>query len=299
MSGKSIFAIVILIIAVGVLVPFGSSSDNDGTGNVVVTYGETTYNNANYKAFVDNYFNVRNAKESVITASDVNKISSGISQRTYNSNQIYSCAMVDVSTNNNIDVDVDTSRITTVTPRMYKSALDSAGITRGHVKITSPVEATGESALAGIMQSYEESTGTTIPEEVKDAANNEIYSQAQVAENSEASADEIANLMDEVKEEVSKENTTDAQTIKNIVNNVASNNNIKISDNDINILVNSVQQTQSVQDKAAEYQDKLSGYIDTPGAQSIFDKIMSFFNSFMNNAGKIGKFDASNVTSNL
>lgn len=298
MDGKYICAIILVIIAVAVFVPFGSSDRVEGTSDVVVTYGETTYNNAEYKSIVDNYFNVNNAKESVITANDVNKISSDISQRTYNSNQIFSCTMVDVSGNNNIYIDVDTSKITTVTPSMYKSALDSAGITKGYVKITSPVAATGESALAGIMQSYEESTGTVIPEEVKDAANNEIYTQAEVAENSNASADDIANMMDEVKEEVSKENTTDGQTITNIINNVASNNNIQISNNDIDILVNSIQQTQSVQDQASQYQSELSDYVGSEEAQSLFDRIMNFVNSIIN-GNNIENLDTSNLTSNL
>ncbi len=89
------------------------------------------------------------ANVKVITASDVNKISSDISHNTYNSNQILSCALVDLNGYNQIKVDVDTSKINTITPSMYQSALESAGITKGHVIITSPVSATGESALAG------------------------------------------------------------------------------------------------------------------------------------------------------
>lgn len=299
MSGKSICAIILVIIAVVIFVPFGSSDHVDGTSDVVVTYGETTYNNANYKSIVDSYFNVNEAKESVITADDVNKISSDISQRTYNSNQVFSCAMVDLSSNNNIDIDVDTSKITTVTPSMYKSALDSAGITKGHVKITSPVSATGESALAGVMQSYEESTGTEIPEEVKDAANNELYTQAEIVNNTDASADDVANLVDDVKEEVTRQNTTDRETIINIVNNVANTNNIQISDNDIDLLVNSVQQTQSVQDKASEYQSQVSEFIDSSGAQSIFDRIKNFVSSFFDGNNSLSDIDVSNIPNSI
>ena len=87
MSRKTIGAIILLIIAIVIFVPVVSSSQNDES-SIVVTYGETTYNNANYKSLVDNYFNVNNAKETVITASDVNKISSGISNKNYNSNYI-------------------------------------------------------------------------------------------------------------------------------------------------------------------------------------------------------------------
>ncbi len=287
MSRKTIGAVILLIIAMVTFVPMASSSQADGS-NVVVTYGETTYNNADFKSMVDDYFNVYDAKESVITASDVNKISSGISNKKYNSNQIYSCAMVDLSSSNNIRIDVDSSKITTVTPSMYKSALDSAGISKGYVKITSPVVATGESALAGVMKSYEESTGKEIPKEVKDAANNEIYTQTELVESTGASADDIAQIMTEVKEEVAKQNTTDRTTIINIVNNVINNYNINISDNDIDHIVDSVQQTQAVKDKATEYQNQIVDFVNSDEGQSLIDTIMNFINSLFNKANSYG-----------
>ncbi len=286
MSRNSIGAIILLIIAVIVFVPFAWSGQADGS-NVIVTYGETTYNNAEYKSVVDSFFNVDNAKETVITASDVNKISSGISNRNYNSNQIFSCAMVDLSSDNNIRIDVDSSKITLVTPSMYKSALDSAGISRGYVKITSPVVATGESALAGVMKSYEEGTGSIIPQEVKDAANNEIYTETEIVENSGASADDVAQIMTEVKEQVASQNTTDRQTIINIVNNVVNNYNINISDSDIDSIVDSVQQTQAVKDQALEYQDQVVEYVNSDEGQSLIDSIMNFINSIIGGADSL------------
>ena len=99
------------------------------------------------------------------------------------------------------------------------SALKSAGITSGHVYVTSPVTATGESALAGIMNSYEVVTEVEIPEPVKEAANNEIYTQAEIVKNSDVDADELSNLVDDVKEEVQENNVTDHKTIVNIINN--------------------------------------------------------------------------------
>ena len=68
----------------------------------------------------------------------------GISQRTYSSNQIFSSALLDLNETNGITITVDTSKITTVTPAMFKTALDSAGINQGHVYVTSPVVSTGE-----------------------------------------------------------------------------------------------------------------------------------------------------------
>ena len=286
MNGKLIGIVILIIVAGGLFIPIGSSGNN-GNNSIAVTYGETTYNNNAYKQMVDEYFennghiSLKDADEKIITSNDVNRISSGISQRTYTSDQIFSCAMVDLSSNNNIDIDVD-SKITTVTPSMYKSALDSAGIKKGHVIVTSPVTATGESALAGIMKAYETATGQLIPEEVKNAANNEIYTQSEVVNNTNLSADDVAKLVDEAKEEVAKENTTDKQTIINIVNNIASNNNIQISGNDINNLADSIQQTQSVQDQAKNYQNEVSEYINSDRAKSIFDMIWNTIQSILN-----------------
>ena len=286
MNGKLIGIVILIIVAGGLFIPIGSSGNN-GNNSIAVTYGETTYNNNAYKQMVDEYFennghiSLKDADEKIITSNDVNRISSGISQRTYTSDQIFSCAMVDLSSNNNIDIDVD-SKITTVTPSMYKSALDSAGIKKGHVIVTSPVTATGESALAGIMKAYETATGQLIPEEVKNAANNEIYTQSEVVNNTNLSADDVAKLVDEAKEEVAKENTTDKQPIINIVNNIASNNNIQISGNDINNLADSIQQTQSVQDQAKNYQNEVSEYINSDRAKSIFDMIWNTIKSILN-----------------
>jgi len=297
MKGTIIGLIILIIIGIGLFVPISStnianSNSNDNNNNlenpIAITYGETTFNNNNYKTVVDDYFkhngriNLENANQTVITAYDVNKISRDISQRTYNENQILSCAMVDLSSNNDITVDVDQSTITTVTAQMYKSALSSSGITKGHVVVTSPTTATGESALAGVMKSYETATGTPIPEELKNAANKEIYTQSEILEDTNASKEDVEKLINQTKEEVAKKNTTDQQTIITIINNIASNNNINLTQNNVNNLADSIGQTQSVQDQAASYQNQISQYVNSPKAQSIFDQIMSYIQSFIN-----------------
>ena len=177
---RKILAICLVTILLAVaLVPTGFAANDK---QVVITYGETTYNSQQYKSIVDNYFAGKtnydiNAVESkVITAGDVNEISSGFSGKTYNSNQIFSSALLDLDQNGEITVEVDNS-INTITPKMYMSALKSAGIQGGHVYVTSPVSATGESALAGIMDCYEEATDVEIPDNVKEAASQEISTQ--------------------------------------------------------------------------------------------------------------------------
>jgi uncharacterized protein YpuA (DUF1002 family) len=254
--------IILSIILVGMVIP-ASFSTNDN--QVVITYGETTHHNADYKNTVDDFFekqahvDMHNIKSKIINADQVNKISTSITGKTYGSDQIFSSALVDLNENDNLEVSVDKSKITTITGDMYISALKSAGITAGHVYVTSPVTATGESALAGIMNSYEEITDVKIPEPVKEAANKEIYTQAEIVENSNVSADQLSDLVDDVKETVKEENVTDHQTIVTIINNYTVVNNINISNSDVENLATTIEQIQNVQGDLNNYTSEVSG----------------------------------------
>lgn len=280
---RKITIAILALILMGMLIPAGFSTDS----NVVITYGETTYANSNYKATVDNFFkdqshiDINNAGSRTITAYQVNQVSSGITGKTYNSNQILSSALVDLNDNDNLEVSVDKSKITVITGDMYISALKSAGITKGHVYVTSPVSATGESALAGIMNSYEEVTDVEIPDTVKQAATDEIYTEAQIVNNSGVNADDLAKLVDDVKEEVSSDNVTDHSTIVNIINNYVQTNNINITNTDIENLADSIEQVQNVQGDVNYYQNQLTDFMGNAtdsgfSLDALFDWIKSF-----------------------
>lgn len=279
---KTTIGIVILsIILVGMVIPAGLAGE---VNSVVITYGETTHANSNYKADVDSFFksqtnaDINSAVEKIITASEVNKISSTITGKSYSSSQIYSSALVDLNDNDNLEVSVDKAKITTITGDMYLSALKSAGITSGHVYVTSPVTATGESALAGIMNSYEVATDVEIPDTVKEAANNEIYTQAEIVKNSDVDADELSKLVDDVKEEVQINNVTDHTTIVNIINNYTITNNINITDSDIENLADSIVQTQNVQGDVNSYQSDVSDILNSTDVNDAKGFLSGLFN---------------------
>ena len=278
---KSTIGIIILsIILVGMVIPTGfSANDNQ---QVVITYGETTHHNADYKNIVDDFFvkqagvDLYTIDSKIITADEVNKIASTITGKTYTSNQIYSSALVDLNDNSDLKVTVDKSKITTITGDMYLYALKSSGITAGHVYVTSPVTATGESALTGIMNSYEVVTDVEIPDTVKEAANNEIYTQAEIVKNSNVDADELSNLVDDVKEEVKENNVTDHQTIVNIINNYTITNNINITNSDIENLANSIEQIQNVQGDINNYQSEVGDILNsTEDAKGFLDGLFN------------------------
>ena len=275
--------IILSIILVGMVIPAGFSANDN---QVVITYGETTHHNADYKNIVDDFFvqqahvDMHNVKSKIITADQVNKISTSITGKTYGSDQIFSSALVDLNENDNLEVSVDKSKITTITGDMYISALKSSGITAGHVYVTSPTTATGESALAGIMNSYEEITNVKIPEPVKEAANKEIYTEAEIVENSNVSADKLSDLVDNVKETVKEENVTDHQTIVNIINNYTVVNNINITNSDVENLATSIQQMQNVQGDINNYTSEVSGAfnnttVNTNSVKGLFDGLFN------------------------
>ena len=282
---RKITILVLALILVGMLIPTGFATDS----NVVITYGETTYSNSNYKSFVDNFFvnqanvDINNVGIKTISADQVNQVSSGITGKYYNSNQILSSALVDLNDNSDLKVSVDKSKITTITGDMYISALKSAGITSVHVYVTSPVQATGESALAGIMNSYEEVTDVEIPDSVKEAANDEIYTEAEIVDNSGVDAEDLSNLVTQVKDEVSNANVTDHSEIVNIINNHVENNNINITNNDIENLADSIEQVQNVQGDVNYYKTQVNEFLgdNSTGGFSL-DSLFGWINSFFN-----------------
>ena len=282
---RKITIAILALILVGLLIPQGFASDS----NVVITYGETTYGNSGYKSNVDTFFasqsglDVNSVGVKIITADEVNQISGTITGKYYDSNQILSSALVDLNDNGDLKVSVDKSKITTITGQMYISALKSAGITAGHVYVTSPVEATGESALAGIMNSYEEVTDVEIPDSVKEAANDEIYTEAEIVDNSGVDAEELSELVDQVKDEVSGDNVTDHDTIVNIINSYVQTNNINITNTDIENLADSIEQVQNVQGDVNYYRQQVDGIIGNASSGGFsLDELFNWIESFTN-----------------
>ena len=86
---RKIGIVIMALILVGMLLPTGFATDS----NLVITYGETTNANSDYKSIVDSFFvsqsnvDLNNVNSKVITADQVNQVSSSITGKTYSSNQ--------------------------------------------------------------------------------------------------------------------------------------------------------------------------------------------------------------------
>ena len=207
----------------------------------------------------------------------MNAISKDITGRTYPSSQIYSCAMVDLSYSNGIKIVVDTSKINVVTPKMYANALKSSGITNGYVVVTSPVPASGEAALAGVLKSYEIAVGTPIPDQAKKAATEELYTETQIVNQTGQNPDKIADLFDKAKTEVQKQNLQDPSQIKTIVISTANNININLTDGQAQQIADAIANSQKAQGSLTDFKKQLQN-VTQQATQSggILDQIRNY-----------------------
>jgi uncharacterized protein YpuA (DUF1002 family) len=190
--------------------------------------------------------------------------------------------MVDLSYQNGIKVIVDKSKVTVVTPQMYANALQSSGIDRGYVVVSSPVPATGEAALAGVLKSYELAVGTPIPEEAKKASTEELYLETQLVNQTGQNGDKVAQLFSDVKNQTQSQNLQNPDEIKVIVVNVANQMNINLSNNQTQQIADSVANSQKVRSNLTNFQDKLQGISQQVSNPGFVDQITNFLQEILN-----------------
>ena len=138
----------------------------------------------------------------------------------------YSSAYVKLTNGTGINVTAD--NLTLVTDDMLANALITSGVLNADVIASAPFKVSGESALAGILAGAEEIMGSELSQENKDAAQKEIETTLEVAE--EIGQKEASTIINEIKAEVIKDSPTTNVQIENIVINVTNNYGIELSD---------------------------------------------------------------------
>ena len=114
-----------------------------------------------------------------------------------------------------------------------------------------------------------------IPEKVKQAANDEIYTEAAIVEKDNVTPEDLTKVVDNVKDTVQKNNITDHKIIVNIINNYTVNNNIKLSNSSIENLATSIGGVQSVQGDVQNYSNKVTNFVSNQSGGFSLDQIFS------------------------
>lgn len=207
----------------------------------VVTLGANL--TAEQKTSMYQYFGTTADKVDTIevTNADERKYMEGIASEAQIGTRTYSCAYVEPITSGGIQVKV--GNLTFVTSSMIASTLMTSGVENCNVVAASPIEVSGTGALTGIMMAYEKASGTTLNEEQKAAATEELVTTGELADS--IGQKEATDLMNEVKQEVIKEGLTDEDDIKEAIDDAAKTYNITLTEDQmskINSLMQNISQ---------------------------------------------------------
>lgn len=223
----------------------------------------------------------------------------GIATEAQIGTRTYSCAYI-MPTNEG-KINVKTANLTWVSTSMIANTLVTAGIDSCDVIAAAPKEVSGTGALTGIIKAYETVKDEQLDEEKKELAMEELLDTAELG--NEIGQDEASAVMNEVKTQVIKENITDEEEIKEVINDVADYYDVEVSEeqaSEVSELMSNIAQQDYDYDKLegtmGDLQDKLVDNMDnikesflskTEGGDGFFASIGNFFSSIF---GAIGDF---------
>lgn len=231
----------------------------------VVTLGANL--TAEQKTSMYQYFGTTADKVDTIevTNADERKYMEGIASEAQIGTRTYSCAYVEPTTSGGIQVKV--GNLTFVTSSMIASTLMTSGVENCNVVAASPIEVSGTGALTGIMMAYEKASGTTLNEEQKAAATEELVTTGELADS--IGQKEATDLMNEVKQEVIKEGLTDEDDIKEAIDDAAKTYNITLTEDQMS-KINSLMQNISQYDYDVKALQKTLENLEGKASESSF-----------------------------
>ena len=181
------------------------------------------------------YFNVSSDQVQVmtITNEDEHKHLDSIAPQSQIGSRTLSCAYVKPTQSGGIKV--RTANLNWVTGNMIATTLSTSGVKNCEVVAACPMEVSGTGALTGIQMAYEKASGEKLDETKTKLANQEIVTTGELAD--KVGKNEATTVVNQSKMDVIQNGVQNADEIQNIVINVAEQNNISISQDDIDRIV--------------------------------------------------------------
>ncbi|MGL5345805.1 MAG: DUF1002 domain-containing protein [Peptostreptococcaceae bacterium] len=195
-------------------------------GARVVTLGANL--SQEQRATMLKYFGV-NENEVVILEvnnQEERKYLEGVATEAQLGKKTYSCAYVE-PTKAGSGINVKTANLTWLTSSMVASTLSTAGLTDADVVVASVFPVSGTGALTGIMKAFEDSTGKPLEEEKKELASEELIITGDIGE--DIGADKATGIVNDIKTEIIKNNTSDTVQIADTIVNVTNNYNVTLT----------------------------------------------------------------------
>ena len=175
-----------------------------------------------------------------------------------------SCAYVKPTTSGGIKV--RTANLNWVTCNMIASSLSTSGVTNCEVVAACPFEVSGTGALTGIQMAYETASGQKLDETKKELATEEMVVTGNLADS--VGQNDATTVINQAKMQVIADNVQNADDIYNIVVNISNNNNVTLTDDEINTIVNLLQQISQQDYDYSEMQETLERVNDNVTGQA-------------------------------
>ena len=144
-----------------------------------------------------------------------------------------SCAYVKPTQSGGIKV--RTANLNYVTGNMIANALSTAGVTNCEAVAACPYEVSGTGALTGVIMAYESASGQKHDSTKKDLATKEVVVTGDLAQ--QVGNDNATNIINQAKLQIIGDNIQNADEIYNIVNNIAVQNNVTLSQEEMETIV--------------------------------------------------------------
>ena len=175
-----------------------------------------------------------------------------------------SCAYVKPTTSGGIKV--RTANLNWVTCNMIASSLSTSGVTNCEVVAACPFEVSGTGALTGIQMAYETASGKKLDETKKELATEEMVVTGNLADS--VGQNDATTVINQAKMQVIADNVQNADDIYNIVVNISNNNNVSLTDDELNTIVSLLTQIAQQNYDYSEMQETLERVNDNVTGQA-------------------------------
>ncbi|MEN8700846.1 DUF1002 domain-containing protein [Bacillus infantis] len=273
--------IMLLALALMLILPAGASADM-AEGDMIVTLGENL-SEEQKNALLAEMEAPKDAMTITVSNEEEHQyLGSYISKALIGTRAISSSAVTIAKAGSGLEV--ETKNINWVTDEMYINALITAGVKDAEIYITAPSPVSGTAALTGIIKAYEISADETIPEEVKQAANEEMVETAKLGDS--VGNENAAALIAKIKEEISKNKPASDEELQSIIENAAKDLGITLTDKEMQSLIDLFNKLKDlnidwnqVGDQLDKAKDKITKYLESEEGQGFLDSLKRFFSS--------------------
>ncbi|CAN7223712.1 DUF1002 domain-containing protein [Peribacillus frigoritolerans] len=274
---------VIVTILLCLLLPYKAFADA-AVGEMIVTLGENLTNEQ--KNMILSEMKAPNDVEvlTVTNAEEHEYLGDYIASRLIGTKAISSSAIT--LEEKGTGLKLESKNINWVSDEMYINALATAGVKDATVYVTAPIPVSGTAALTGVIKAYEISADKKIPEDVKQAANEEMVKTAKLGD--EIGTEEASALVTKIKEEMAANPPANTEEVREVVESSAKDLGIALNEDQVQSLIDLFNKLKelnidwnAVGDQLTAAKDKLSNFLESEEGQSFLDKLKEVFSSLI------------------